>query len=68
MSKTVTVKLPIEMAKDIDLALADILCWSNGFIAACPDQIDRHPMGIYGVRNMRDALQRALSEAKKEEI
>ncbi len=56
----VTITLTLTRAKDIDASFADLLCWTRGYEAATPDAIDRHPIGIEGVRLMREALQKAM--------
>lgn len=63
----VTVQLPIADAERMQLGLADLLCWVRGFKAACPDATERHPLGEYETRDVRDAINRALERARGDE-
>lgn len=47
-------------AERVQHGMADILCWVRGFVAACPEDPERHPMGVHEVRDMRDAIRRAI--------
>lgn len=60
---TVSVVMPLALAKQLDAELADFLCWTAGFKAARPDDTTHHPMGVQGARNTRDALRRAIEQA-----
>jgi hypothetical protein len=62
----VVIRMSKAEADRLQHGMADILCWVRGFIAACPDAFDRHPMGAYEVRDMRDAVRRALDELEME--
>jgi len=57
--------LHLEEARRMSLGMADILCWAAGFRAARPDA-DDHPMGVFQVRDLRDALERAIRLAEGE--
>jgi hypothetical protein len=60
----IMIKLRRNGAESISLGMADLLCWVRGFEAACPNDIDRHPMGAHQTREMREALLRALEQGK----
>lgn len=63
---TVTLTLPVAEAARLSEGMADLLCWVRGFKAACPEDLDRHPMGIEETRDLRIALRRAIAQARGE--
>lgn len=58
----VTVEMPLSGAKALSEAMSDLLCWSRGFIAAIPDDVGRHPMGIEELREFRIHLNKQIEE------
>lgn len=58
----VTVEMPLSGAKALSEAISDLLCWSRGFIAAIPDDVSRHPMGIEEIREFRIRLNNEIKE------
>lgn len=60
----VTIRIRVDSAEAMDDALADILCWSRGFMAACPDR-DVHPIGLEQLRDLRGRLRTAIRSARE---
>ncbi len=59
----VRITLTLAEAERLSANLADILCWAAGFRAARQEDTSTHPMGIEGVRDIRDVLSRAIIQA-----
>lgn len=57
---TVVISMSKAEAVRLQDGMADILCWARGFIAACPEDSARHPMGVCEVRDMRDVIRRSI--------
>ena len=56
----VVLNLTLADANSIHLGLADLLCWVSGFIAACPEDYGRHPLGHESTRELSIAMKRAI--------
>lgn len=63
-TNTAVLVLPLAEAERLSEGMADLLCWVGGFRAACPDDLDRHPMGVEETREIRIALKRAIARAR----
>ncbi|MDP2358691.1 MAG: hypothetical protein Q8M31_21910 [Beijerinckiaceae bacterium] len=66
----ITIKIDIAEARRLQHGMADLLCWVQGFNAACPEDRDRHPMGVEETRRVREKINRELGalEVTVEEI
>ena len=64
LERVVTITLPVSEARNLCAGMADLLCWIAGFKAACPDDSDRHPMGVHDTRNVRIFLMSAIERAQ----
>lgn len=64
--RTITLTLSVEDARHFSSGMADLLCWCRGFIAARPEEHDRHPMGVEETRTLRLKLMAALESARGE--
>lgn len=64
--RTVTITMTLEQAKDWRAGLADILCWTRGFCAACPEDTSRHPLGVFEAQELSLRLRDAINLADKE--
>lgn len=60
--KGVVLELSCNDAKAFQHALSDILCWSRGFIAACPESGERHPIGVDELRLLNIKIKNAINE------
>lgn len=61
----VTITLTRGDAERIKGGLADVLCWVRGFRAACPDDTERHPLGVPETRDIADRLTAALNDPEE---
>lgn len=61
---TVCLRFSATEAARLSEGMADLLCWVGGFRAACPDALDRHPMGVEETRDIRIALKHAIARAR----
>lgn len=46
-------------------SLADVLCWVQGFIAACPDDTNRHPLNVDTALRFHGKLKQLLRDEDK---
>lgn len=56
----IMVKIDIAEARRLQHGMADLLCWAQGFMAACPEDHSRHPMGVEETRRVREKINREL--------
>jgi len=61
----VTLQMSESQAKQIQDAISDLLCWSNGFMAAKGEDFRFGPMGVDTIRELRIALKSAIRKATK---
>lgn len=61
----VAVRMSLSQAQSVQGGLADILCWSRGFMAAKGEDFHYDPMGVNEIRELNLALKRSIEEAKK---
>lgn len=64
MSEKVEVSFPREELREHCDALADVLCWIRGFIAACPDDLSRHPLGVEKVSDLHIKLKASFPKGE----
>lgn len=64
----VLVPLTLSGAQSCSDGLSDLLCWCRGFIAARPDDLEAHPIGVESARTIRIALRNAVAAARGEEL
>lgn len=61
----VTLHLSETHAEMVSDAMSDLLCWSNGFMAAKGEDFCFSPMGVETIREFRIALKSAIRKASK---
>lgn len=60
MTRKITIEIGEDEIEEICLGLSDLLCWCRGFKAAAPEDADRHPLGVWAARNIKDRLREEL--------
>ncbi len=61
----ITLKASLEEAQEFADALSDVLCWVRGFTAACPEDLNRHPLGISEVRELSTRLKASIRRERE---
>lgn len=61
--ETPAVRAPREELELLTFQLADTLCWANGFCAAVPDELSRHPP-VEGVREIKALIEKTLRDTE----
>ena len=49
-------------------SLADILCWAKGFMAACPEDTNRHPLNVDVALRFHDKIKQELKASKTDKV
>lgn len=60
----VTLRMSKSQADYVSSGLSDLLCWSNGFMAAKGEDFRFDPMGTNQIRELNIALKKAIEAAK----
>lgn len=60
----VTLLMSKTQAEYVQNGLSDLLCWSNGFMAAKGEDFRFDPMGTHQIRELNIALKKAIEAAK----
>jgi len=59
----VTLKMTKSQAEYVSAGISDILCWTNGFMAAKGDDFRYDPMGTDQIRELNIKLKKAIEDA-----
>lgn len=64
MSRIVTIEVPLAEAERIRDSMADVICWSRGFVAGLgPDRRHEGPMSIDDLSDFNIKIKSAIEKA-----